>query len=387
MGDRTAVDAVRSALADPRTVVRLLGLAAGAKPQHRGVIVRCPAHEDRTPSCSVRVGDDGTIAVKCHACGFSSDVLGLVAQVERLHLVREFPEVLRRAGALAGVNLDRQAVARAPRPPPPPPRPRAFPPVDEVRDLWNACAPCEADLDVATWLRSRGIDVANVDRFSLARALPPALDVPRWAAYRGDAAEALPWSALGYRAIVPMYDAAGELRSVRARYVGPSVAGQPKALPPSGHATKGLVMLNPLAVMLFQVAAWRSRGSEDALAHGGDGWPAWSERRVLVCEGEPDFLSWAARSSAPSSLAILGIGGSGQWTETLAERIPDGGVALLRTDEDNAGDAYAVEIAATLRGRCAVRESNPDARAVRRATERRRKAERTRPQVQNAGAR
>lgn len=386
MVDRTAVNEVRAALTDPRAVVRLVGLADGAKPQPRGVIVRCPAHEDREPSCSVRTGADGTIAVKCHACGFSGDVLSLIAEVERLDIGRDFPKVLKRAGELAGLDPERQRAAPC-RPPLPPPPPRAFPPVDEVRALWNACAPCGADPDVGTWLRSRGLDVSTVDRFALARALPRDFAGPRWASYRGDAAEAHPWGELGYRAIVPMFDANGDLRSVRARYVGPPSSDYPKALPPSGHATKGLVMLNPFAAMMMQIAAWRAHGSADTLEHGGDGWPAWCERRVLVCEGEPDFLTWAGRSAEPSALAIVGLGGSGQWTDTLADRIPDGSVVLIRTDEDNAGDGYALEIAATLRGRCDVRETNPGARATRREAERRRKAERprARPQVQIPG--
>lgn len=50
----------------------------------------------------------------------------------------------------------------------------------------------------------------------LAPALPVGVTGPRWASYRGEAEAHAPWAVRGYCVIVPMYDAAGELRSVRA---------------------------------------------------------------------------------------------------------------------------------------------------------------------------
>jgi DNA primase len=102
MRERDDVEAIRRALVDPVEVCRCLRLDAGAKRQARGLLVRCPAHDDRTPSCSVRLGADGTIAVKCHAgCGLAGDVYDLVAAVEGLDIRREFAAVLRRAAELA----------------------------------------------------------------------------------------------------------------------------------------------------------------------------------------------------------------------------------------------------------------------------------------------
>ena len=51
------------------------------------------------------------------------------------------------------------------------------------------------------------------------------MDVPRWAAYRGARPAPVPWSELGYRLLLPMYDAMGTLQSVRARAVTPSGRG------------------------------------------------------------------------------------------------------------------------------------------------------------------
>jgi hypothetical protein len=142
------------------------------------------------------------------------------------------------------------------------------------------------------------------------------------------------------------------LRSVRARYIGPPRDDLPKALPPSGHGCKSLVMACPLAAIMLAVA----------------GWPWWSERRVVITEGEPDFLTWATRGEIPRHLGVLGVGGSGQWTEALADRIPNDSIVIIRTDPDDAGDAYAAEIVDTLRGRCRAYESDPHGRAGRRRT-------------------
>ena len=51
-------------------------------------IARCPAHEDRSPSLSVRETDDGTVLIKCFAgCG-AADVLAAID----LELRDLFPE-------------------------------------------------------------------------------------------------------------------------------------------------------------------------------------------------------------------------------------------------------------------------------------------------------
>jgi len=238
--------------------------------------------------------------------------------------------------------------------------------MSEVRALWDACRPCAADTAVAAWLRSRAVDPVLVDLLGLARALPAGVTGPRWASYRGEAAAPAPWAALGYRVLVPMYDAAGELRSIRARHIGPARDDLPKALPPSGHGCKGLAMACPLGSLMLAVA----------------GWPWWAERRVLITEGEPDLLTWATRGDIPRRLAVLGVGGSGQWTEALADRIPDGSIVIIRTDPDDAGDAYAAEIVETLRGRCRAYESDPQGRAQRRRTKAERDAARRARRVQ-----
>ena len=55
-------------------------------------VARCPAHNDKTPSLSIRETEDGTILIKCFAgCG-AADVLSAIG----LELVDLFPESERR---------------------------------------------------------------------------------------------------------------------------------------------------------------------------------------------------------------------------------------------------------------------------------------------------
>ena len=54
---------VKRTLADPRKLCEALGLVEGSTRQAKGLSIRCPAHAERNPSCSVTAGDDGTVRV------------------------------------------------------------------------------------------------------------------------------------------------------------------------------------------------------------------------------------------------------------------------------------------------------------------------------------
>jgi DNA primase len=98
--------AIRHALTDVRRVCTELGLLDGPRSfqrQPRGLTIRCPWHDDRSPSCSVRLADDGTIAVHCFACDKGGDVLSLIAIVRGLDVQRDFREILRAGAELAGL--------------------------------------------------------------------------------------------------------------------------------------------------------------------------------------------------------------------------------------------------------------------------------------------
>ena len=86
-----------------------------------------------------------------------------------------------------------------------------------------------------------------------------------------------------------------------------------------------------------------------------DWWPP-VPLRIVISEGEPDWLTWATRfaDSAEDAPAVLGIW-SGAWSPEIAARIPSGARVIVRTHPDEAGDGYCRAIVSTLLGRCDVR--------------------------------
>jgi hypothetical protein len=327
---------LRYELVDAAFVCERLGLMGGRNTftrQAGGVIVRCPWHEDRTPSCSVRRGPDGTIAVRCHGCGATGDVLSLVAIVNGLSTRTDFRQVMLAAAELGGLHglasELRTGIEQPERPkavaPPAAPAPRDYPAPGEVSLVWDAAGALSADAEAAAWATSRGLDADRIDAAGLARVIAADARLPRWAAYQG-----APWTATGHRLVVPMRDASGVIRSVRA---GRIVDGDtPKRLPPGGHKATGLVMACEIgtAMLLGTLAP----------------------REVCLVEGEPDFLTWATRQTA-SVVATIGIvsGSWNGWTTSFAERVPRGAEVWIRTDADAAGDKYKREAARTLRWR------------------------------------
>lgn len=259
---------------------------------------------------------------------------------------RELPAEVR--AALAGAGPTRSG---RPAPPPaaprPPPEPeRRYPPADEVRRVWSSCAPVGDDHEVAGWLRTRGLDPARVH--DLVRALPERPHAPPW----------LPgWMHRDYRAVLPAWDAHGQLRSLRFRAI---CGAEVKARPPNGKAdprneadgerrsysVAGLLLACPVGRWLLADAP--------KLRDVWDG-------RVVVTEGEPDFLTWATRSAVAPAPAVFGLW-SGSWTPELAARIPDGARVVVRTHHDGTGAKYARAVVETLTGRCDVRRSRPVAR-------------------------
>ena len=100
--------AIRRAITDPAKLCGALGLAKGVKRQARGVTVLCPFHREKSPSCSVTLGDDGTIRVHCFGCDVSGDALSLVAAVRGLDIKSDFSLVLDEAAQIAGIHVQRR---------------------------------------------------------------------------------------------------------------------------------------------------------------------------------------------------------------------------------------------------------------------------------------
>ncbi len=323
-----AVREIKRALSDPLKVCDSLGLLGGKGTftrQGGGVLVRCPVHSDRTPSCSIQ-NKGGVLLWKCHACDQDGDVLTLVAALHGLSMDGDdFRQVLILAAELGGLHglvaeleakgEKRSRPALVVRPETPPEPERDYPPRAEVAALWSSTLQFgDAERE---WATSRSLDA---DLFpDLARRLPLEGVLPRWASYQGRS-----WRETGHRVVVPMFDAAGEMRSVRAIRV--TDGESPKRLPPGGHKASGLVMACEFAQGMLC----------------GTYIPA----RVLILEGEPDFLS-AMAYPWDEVYARIGIT-SGSWTAAIAERIPSCSTVILGTHNDAAGEKYAKAIEATL---------------------------------------
>lgn len=326
--------------ATPARIVAALGLGNQAKRQAAGLLIRCPAHNESTPSCSVTEGPDGTVRAKCFGCDWTADVFGLVAQVCDLSLSRDWPEVVARAAGYLG--LDPTVAANQPihRPEPKQAQERPYPPRGEVLGVWSVAESVERNGTVYEALVGRGLCTETIHNLNLARAIHPKTPLPRWASYRGEA-----WPAAGYWLILPMVDHLGTMVSLRAwrveesrdaqlapeltyeevRHLQAQYESMPKRLPPGGYRSSGIVMANGPALRMLR----REGAPPD---------------RLIIAEGEPDYLTMATSFQDAAVLGII----SGSWTEQFASAIPKETTVGITTHNDTAGDKYADSVAATL---------------------------------------
>lgn len=335
---------VRYALTDPRALCDALGLLDGPRSwarQARGVIVRCPWHNERTPSCSVYRAYDGTIAVKCHGCGASGDALSLLAAVAGLDPRRDFAEVLDEAARIAGVRIS------SPRPAPAA-RERGLEPLDddvfaELADALLEMCPVEGEKDARAYLEDRGV-------FKLAKhwgALPA--DRKRLAAVRdaivarfgretwlrsglchADGPRAGDWLFADHRLVIPWRAAgvAGSVLSLQRRLLRePSSPREPKYI-----VTRGRAAAVPY-------------GCDDALEELGEG------VELAIVEGALDALAMRILSRrAGLSRAVVAIPGVEHWAKHIATlgALARGRVAVVALDADAAGERHVRELADAL---------------------------------------
>lgn len=319
---------IKAALTDPKTVCERLGIdLRGAKRQSGGgLVVRCPAHEERTPSCSITVGREHTLRVKCFGCDWSGDLLSLVALVRRIPK-HSFREILAEAADVAGldsiVDEIRKGKPAPDRPPmkplPPPEPPRPYLAQSDVRDLWQRSAEVTTDTATTSYLVKRRLDPELIRARGLARVLRSPL--PSWGSYGGRS-----WLETGHRMIFRVFDAWGRALGVRVCRV---VDGDtPKRLPAAGYRAGELVLANR--------AAW-------AMLRGD------APGKILIAEGETDWLTLA--TVHPEEVPIMGIG-SGSWTDNFAAAIPRNADVYVYTDPDEAGDRYAAKVFESLGEKC-----------------------------------
>lgn len=316
----------------------------GLRQVDRGHLEPCPAcgeqrrsrHDDRRGPVFLCGRGQGWACSICGAKGGAVEMVSHALLGCRLGPGDPRWEELRSAAAKAG--LCGPDAPPAPPPPPPPPRPRVV--EESLADLWSRSGPVDQDPEVSAWLVSRGLSPRVVADLDLARSLPLDGRLDRWAAFRG-----IPWSR-GWRCLFRAWDERGRLASLRARWVRPEP-------PPEGTDKAGAAAGGPGSAGGAVLACGLGR---QMLAEGGP--PAWWPRdepfRVVVLEGEPDWLTWACAlgtgATAPAALGIY----NGSWTPELAARVPDGARIAVRTHQDTAGDRYARTVTESLWHRCTV---------------------------------
>lgn len=220
------------------------------------------------------------------------------------------------------------------------------PDVGEVRRLWFARAPVAEDAEAAAYVASRGLTAEALDELGLAGVVGAGAALPGWAHYKGRS-----WAESGHRLIVPLYDAEGGCAGVAARILGMPAGGVEKSLVPAGLRLGGLVFADTAGLAML-------RGAQTV-------------REVWIVEGEIDTLTLAEadldavrkgqRKRRPRSMswehapwAVLGVV-KGAWNKragaALASRIPASALVLFATDNDGAGNDYALAAAETTQAR------------------------------------
>lgn len=221
----------------------------------------------------------------------------------------------------------------------------------DVGPFWSVCRPFNDDPDVVSWLSRRcKVSPSSLSVLAdLVRLTPTRESVDasfRWPTFATFHKRS--WSLTGHRVVIPAFDAAGALVSLRARVPFDDVPDElPKELTPVGGAVKGTTLADDRGQRLL-------RGELQSL-----------NGPVVILEGVTDFLAFVAadltRVSGPAAGAVFGTY-SGAWTADLAARIPDGTSVRVWTDADDAGEMYWEKIHKTLAGRCDPRRQRPGGR-------------------------
>ncbi len=294
---------VKATLVDPWRVCELLGIADGAKRQASGLVIRCPSHEERNPSCSVQE-KGGALVANCHACGFGGSVLDLIAAVNRLDAHADFPRVVEIGCGLAGI--DATVARRAPIRSVPAQEKRE--PAPDLGAAWASLPPLDADGD--EYLAGRGL----ADAADLCRSVPLGID-----------GELGRLAAEGYQLAQAMRDQAGRVIAIQVRRLDDTHDADDRDRRFKLHGQSGAgVFGDPLKV--------RTAGT------------------VVVCEGFTDTLAAHIALGENAKVAVVGVAGVTS-TSGLLELPLQGKRVLVAYDADTRGDDAAAKLIVELKKR------------------------------------
>lgn len=251
---------INAALTDARRLCEDLRLLDGRfgrdwMKQAKGVKVLCPWHDEKSPSCSVTCGPDGTIRVMCFGCKVTGNVFDLVATVHKLDKRGDFREVLTLAATYAGVEGPSDAPSTEPYARPVICRP---PPAEEpddgimaaVADVLARVAPVSRAPWALDYLTARGLDCRVArgwyalpdgrDREVIRRAIVDDIGLDAWMrSGLGSEDERLggrwSYSWHGDRVVIPWRAPNGEVDCLQARAVDPATPAADKYKFPRGR--------------------------------------------------------------------------------------------------------------------------------------------------------
>lgn len=354
-------DDVLRHLDDPRALCEALGYVDGRKgrdwqPQAgRGVLVRCPWHDERTPSCSITRGPDGTIRAKCFGCSATGNAFDLIAQWQGWDKRARFRDVLDLAHDLANLPRPERREARAERPPVASALPRApLPELPETRDddalaqvatVLSHVAPVAKSAEGMAYLASRGLDgtgaegwyllPSGVARDAVTEAVLEAMGHDAWLR-SGLASPSGGWARSwgGPRLVIPWRGPDGAVSSLQGRYLGRD-AGANRFAFPVGHGVR-----------------W-PYGSDALVAAPRD-------VAVAITEGAIDAESFTALARAAGVAAMaVALPSVGAW-EASWFRLFAGRACIAALDADEAGAKHTPGLverlaAVAMRGQVTVR--------------------------------
>jgi len=340
--------AIRARLSDPREVADALGIIDGPKSvrrHSRGIVIRCPVHAERTPSCLLTRSPTG-ISWHCFGCKAGGGLFDLIAVRAGLDADRDFRRVAAIAAQMAGIREGESVEFQPPPPPPEPPRldDETF---DVIASVIAQRCPVAASAEASDYLGQRGLYDAAAgacaslpgDRAGQGRLVNAIVsDVGR---------EAWMLSGLAYddggfafpdnRLVAFWRDEHGKTVQTIQRRALRTVEDQRKYVFARGRSPR-----------------W-PYGLEHAPSLGPAG-------EVAFCEGFLDALALRelSRMAGYDRLA-LGIPGTGNWKQPWA-RLAAGRVAVVATDPDDAGNDCALRIAPDLfaAGAVDVKRATPD---------------------------
>lgn len=320
---------IRERLDDPTELCRMLGLLERYKRQAGGgVLIRCPAHKDQTPSCSVTHGDGGTVRVRCFACDFTGDAITLIATAHGLDVRGDFKRVLEIGAGLAGIPID--GAVWSPEPAPERPRPVAKVEPAAVPDsIFDAVA---TELQRAGALDSEVWCAQNVARYLDGRGILEWAKADGWFAMGAHSAQALSqfapeilhrcgltdadgrmhWPA--HALAIPWRNARGEVQTIQRRHLGDCDAGR-RYVFPTGRGPASPYGIDRLGSGKGPIAI--VEGAVDVLA-----------KRTL------DELGWTT---------VLGAAGVSGWRAAWDELVVDR-IVVIAFDADEAGEREALKL-------------------------------------------